>query len=236
MRKKFYHFFKRTFDIILSFLGIVGTFPIWLIVMLGIFISDPGNVFYVARRVGKDNKEFAMFKFRSMRKGKANESVFRGEEERIFPFGKFIRATKLDELPQLLCCFIGSMSIIGPRPAAKAQVAITRGGEYAIASTVRPGLSGPAALYDYIYGDTITDEKEYQEKVLPTRLALEIYYVLHGSIWYDIKMIWYTVVCVLASVFKKTPKRIFNNLLESAKEIQENYFENQENCDLEIDV
>lgn len=216
MRVKGYQFVKRAFDIVASSLGIIVTSPFWLIAMIGIFISDPGPVFYVARRIGKDNKEFAMYKFRSMRQGKANESVFRGEEDRIFPFGKFIRATKIDELPQLLCCFLGTMSLIGPRPAAKDQMAITRGGEYAVASTVVPGLSGPAALYDYIYGDTIEDEKEYEEKVLPTRLALEVYYVNHRSIGYDIKMIWYTVVCVLSSMIKKEPKKIYNELLESA--------------------
>ncbi len=220
MKAKLYSFFKRIFDIIASLLGIVGTSPIWIIAIIGIFISDPGPIFYVAKRIGKDNKEFSMFKFRSMRVGKANESVFRGEEDRIFSFGKFIRATKIDELPQLLCCFIGTMSIIGPRPAAKDQMSITRGGEYARASQVKPGLSGPAALYDYIYGDTIEDEREYEEKVLPTRLALEVYYVDHCSAFYDIKMIWYTVVCILASVFKKHPEKIFKELLESAKEVK----------------
>lgn len=115
MRVKGYQFVKRAFDIVASLLGIIVTSPFWLIAMIGIFISDPGPVFYVAHRIGKDNKEFAMYKFRSMRQGKANESVFRGEEDRIFPFGKFIRATKIDELPQLLCCFLGTMSLIGER-------------------------------------------------------------------------------------------------------------------------
>lgn len=218
MRVKGYRLIKRAFDIVVSLIGMIVTSPIWLIAMVGIFISDPGPVFYVARRIGKDNKEFAMYKFRSMRQGKANESVFRGEEDRIFPFGKFIRATKIDELPQLLCCFLGKMSVIGPRPAAKEQMAITRGGAYALASTVKPGLSGPAALYDYIYGDTIENEQEYEEKVLPTRLALEVYYVKHSSAWYDLKMIGYTVVCILSSIFKKEPKKIFNELVECAKE------------------
>ncbi len=108
-----YKFLKRMFDIVASLIGIIGTSPIWLIAIIGIFISDPGPIFYVARRVGKNNKEFRMLKFRSMRKGKANESVFRGEEDRIFPFGKLIRATKVDELPQLLCCLVGTMSVIG---------------------------------------------------------------------------------------------------------------------------
>ncbi len=217
MRLKLYAFFKRAFDIIASLLGLILTFPIWLVAIIGILISDPGPIFYVARRIGKDNREFRMWKFRSMRQGKANESVFRGEEDRIFPFGRFIRATKIDELPQLLCILIGTMSVIGPRPAAKDQMAITRAGDYAVAAMVRPGLSGPAALYDYIYGDTITDEREYEEKVLPTRMALEVYYVHHRSAGYDLKMIWYTVVCVVARVFHKEPKRIFRELLGSAE-------------------
>lgn len=220
MREIVYCFIKRSFDIIASLLGIVITSPVWLIAIVGIILSDPGPVFYVAQRIGKDNKEFAMYKFRSMRQGKANESVFRGEEDRIFPFGKFIRATKIDELPQLLCCLLGTMSVIGPRPAAKDQMEITRGGIYAEAAKVKPGLSGPAALYDYIYGDTIENEDEYMEKVLPTRLALEVYYVRHYSALYDLKMIWYTVVCICASIVGKPPTKIYRELVSSAGEFK----------------
>ena len=109
-----YRLFKRLFDIICSLLGLVVSSPFWLLAVIGIEISDRGPVFYMANRVGKDNKIFRMFKFRSMRQGKANESVFRGDEVRIFPFGKFIRATKIDELPQLLNILFGTMSFVGP--------------------------------------------------------------------------------------------------------------------------
>ncbi len=88
--------FKRIFDFTAAAAGIVLTSPVWLVAAIGIFISDPGPIFYVARRIGKNNREFPMYKFRSMRRGKADESVFRGEESRIFPFGKFIRDTKID--------------------------------------------------------------------------------------------------------------------------------------------
>ena len=210
-----YKISKRLFDIICALLGLVVSSPFWLLAVIGIELSDPGPVFYMANRVGKDNKTFKMFKFRSMRQGKANESVFRGDEDRIFPFGKFIRATKMDELPQLLNILFGTMSIVGPRPAAVDQLSIVRAGKYNIASTVTAGLTGPSALYDYIYGDTVEDAKEYEEKVLPTRLELDVYYVEHMSFWYDIKMIWYTVICVLASVFHKEPKKIFKELVDS---------------------
>lgn len=221
MKKNIYFFFKRVFDIVASLLGIIITSPIWLIAIIGIIISDPGPVFFKAVRIGKDNKEFSMWKFRSMRVPKKDseksEASFRADTNRIFPFGALIRRLKIDELPQLINILAGKMSVVGPRPAAKDQVKIVRAGRYNIASTVRPGLTGTAALYDYIYGDTVEDSDEYEKLVLPTRLELEVCYVERMGIFYDIKLIWYTVVCVLFSIFKKQPKRIFADLTSNVK-------------------
>lgn len=215
-----YSLIKRIFDIIASGVALIVLAPVWIIAAIGILVSDPGPIFYFANRIGKDNRSFRMFKFRSMKVDKkADEKSLRPDQHRIFKWGHIMRQTKIDELPQLINVFIGDMSIIGPRPAARDQMAITRGGDYTVVSTVVPGLSSPAALYDYIYGDTIEDEKEYEEKVLPTRLALEVYYIYYHSIGYDAKMIWYTVVCICLRLIDKKPERIFNELLESAKEI-----------------
>lgn len=213
-----YLFFKRVFDIICSFLSIVFTSPLWLIVIVGIELSDSGPFFYMANRVGKDNKTFRMYKFRSMRQGKANEAVFRGDEDRIFPFGRFIRASKIDELPQLINIFIGDMSIVGPRPAAVDQMHITRGGKYAAAGNVQCGLTGPSALYDYIYGDSVEDAVDYETLVLPTRLTLDLVYLDKMSFWFDIKMIWWTVECIVMTVMHKKPETIYNTLVGWAKE------------------
>lgn len=214
-----YRFAKRTFDIVCSLLGILVTSPFWLIAAVGIYLSDPGPVFYVANRVGQANTPFKMLKFRSMRQGKANEAVFRGDEDRIFPFGKFIRDTKIDELPQLINILTGSMSIVGPRPAAVDQMSVVRAGKYQIASQVAAGLTGPSALYDYIYGNTIVNEEAYERLVLPTRLDLDVYYVQNMSPVYDLKMIWYTVVCIAASLVGKVPQKIYAELLAAAKEV-----------------
>ena len=163
--------------------GIIATLPFWLLAVIGIEMSDPGPVFYIARRIGKDNRVFKMLKFRSMRvDGKADERCFKADKNRIFPFGAFLRTSKIDELPQLLNCLIGDMAIIGPRPASKDQVSVVRAGQYSVVSNVTPGLSGPSALYDYIYGDTVNDESEYQRLVLPARLELDKYYVEHVSL------------------------------------------------------
>lgn len=213
-----YNVVKRAFDIFASLLALIVLSPIFLITMLLILISDPGPVFYVARRIGKDDKPFAMFKFRSMRVGKANESVFRGEEDRIFPFGRFIRKVKIDELPQLLNILVGNMSIVGPRPAAPDQMDIVRAPKYKLASTVRAGLTCPSAVYDYIHGDRVLDETEYAEEVLPTRLALEPWYVKHRGIGLDLRMIWWTIVAVVCSLFGKSPNWMYHALVGWAKE------------------
>lgn len=207
-----YLVFKRLFDILCSLAGMILSLPLWLVAVIGIEMSDPGAVFYKATRVGKGNQTFYMFKFRSMRKGKANEAVFRGEENRIFPFGAFIRATKIDELPQLINVFMGAMSIVGPRPAAVDQMSITRGGKYAEIGRVQAGLTGPSALYDYIYGDSIQDADDYERFVLPTRLQLDLVYIDHMSFWFDLKMIYWTVICILMETVHKKPKKILTEL------------------------
>ena len=215
-----YRFIKRSFDFFASLLAILVTMPIWLITIIGIEISDPGPIFYKAVRIGYRGQEFHMWKFRSMRvpkkESEKSEASFKADTNRIFAFGALIRKLKIDELPQLINILIGDMAIVGPRPAAKDQVAIMREGKYEIANTVRPGLTGPAALYDYIYGDTVEEPEDYERLVLPTRRDLEAFYPKHIGAWYDFKMIWYTVVCILASVFKKTPKKIYNELIGSA--------------------
>lgn len=213
-----YLFCKRLFDALCALLGLVVSSPLWLVAAAGIELSDPGPVFYMANRVGKDNRVFRMFKFRSMRQGRANEAVFRGDEERIFPFGHFIRDTKLDELPQLLNILKGDMSIVGPRPAAVDQMAVTRGGRYAAAGKVQAGLTGPSALYDYIYGDSVEGAAEYETLVLPTRLELDLVYLDKMGVAFDLKMIVWTVVCILASIAGRRPEKIFAALVRWAEE------------------
>ena len=213
-----YLFTKRLFDAGCSLLGLILSAPLWLIAAAGIVLSDPGPVFYMANRVGKDNKTFRMFKFRSMRQGKANESVFRGDEDRIFPFGHFLRESKIDELPQLLNILKGDMSIVGPRPAAVDQMAVTRGGRFADAGRVQAGLTGPSALYDYIYGDSVEDAEDYETLVLPTRLELDLVYLDKMGVLFDLRMIFWTAACILAQAAGRRPERIFHTLLRWAEE------------------
>ena len=142
----------------------------------------------------------------------------RPEEDRIFPFGHFIRKVKIDELPQLLNILNGTMSIIDPRPVAQDQFDMFSYGKWSEAAKVPVGLSSPAALYDFIYGDRFTDEAEYMEKVYPTRRELEYTYVQKAGFWYDVKMIVYTVICILYAVCGKECTWILKEFQKDARE------------------
>ena len=224
---------KRVFDIVISVCAIIVSSPIWLIGIVGILISDPGPIFYMANRVGKNNKQFKMFKFRSMRvlknSKRGSEASLRPETDRIFPWGKIIRKLKIDELPQFLNIFIGDMSVVGPRPVAKDQMNIFRIGRYDIAKQVKPGITGPAALYDYIYGDQFeeADIDEYMEKVLPIRRELEIVYVKKQGFMFDTWIFFETARCILCSLVGKENVRLLKKLVkmaqESDSELRENF-------------
>lgn len=212
-----YKIAKRIFDIVSAICSIIVTSPLWIIAIVGILVSDWGPIFYTAHRIGKGNKPFKMYKFRSMRVAKAaNEVSLRPDEDRIFAFGHFIRRVKIDELPQLLNILNGTMSIVGPRPVAKDQFDLFRTGKWNLAAEVPVGLTGPAALYDFIYGDQFTDEKEYMEKVFENRRELEYVYVKKADFFYDLKMFYYTLICIVYAVMGKECSWILRELTADA--------------------
>lgn len=214
-----YKYFKRFLDILCALLGIIGTSPLWIIAIVGILVSDWGPIFYTSTRIGKGNKPFKMFKFRSMREDKnANEASLRPDEDRIFAFGKLIRKLKIDELPQLLNILNGTMSVVGPRPVAKDQMELFRVGKWNLAAEVAVGLSGPAALYDFIYGDQFEDPDEYMEKVFQTRRELEYVYVKKMGFGYDVKMVVYTIICIFYALFGKECTWMLKEFVNDAKE------------------
>lgn len=215
---------KRIIDIIFSIIAIIVSIPIWIIAVIGIIISDPGPIFYISNRIGKDNLEFKMYKFRSMKilkeKREGCEASLRPEEDRIFPWGKFMRKFKLDEIPQFLNIFLGDMSFVGPRPVAKDQMSIFRTGRYNVAKDVKPGLTGPAALYDYIYGDEFEEINinDYVERVLPTRKELEVVYVNKQSFIFDTWIIIETAICIFGNLLNKKNTHLLKKLVKLAQE------------------
>ncbi len=196
--KKKYIYSKRCFDITASLLAIIVFIIPWILISIIIKIQSPGPAIYKAQRVGKDGKVFTLYKFRSMRvdSGAIRATTLRGDT-RVFPFGEFLRRSKLDETPQLINILKGDMSVIGPRPEDEANSDLFYVGEYRRILTVEPGLSSPASLYDYTHGETYTNEDDYINEFMPMKLDVELYYIDNRNCIYDLKIIARTVATIL---------------------------------------
>jgi len=181
-------FFKRFFDIILSFLGIILLSWLFIFITLAIVIDDPGPVLFKQKRVGKGKKLFKILKFRSMKMSTPRDTpthMLKNPEQYITRVGKFLRKTSLDELPQIFNIFVGQMSIIGPRPALWNQDDLVAERNKYGANDVRPGLSGWAQING-------RDELE-----IPIKARLDGEYIERLSFAFDFKCFWGTVVKVL---------------------------------------
>lgn len=211
-----YDFIKRCFDLLFSVCFLVVFSPVYLISWLIIKIVSPGPAIYKAERVGKDGKLFKCYKFRSMRvdSGKVRLTTLENDD-RIFPFGKFIRKAKIDEMPQVVNILKGEMSVVGPRPEDKENADKVYVGEYVHILDVKPGLTSTASLYDYTHGELFEDEESYEKEFMPKKLKLELYYINHRSLWYDFVLILRTAWLI---VLKTCGKKDFGEPKESEEE------------------
>lgn len=186
-----YRFIKRTFDIVCSAVMLI---PVGIIIGISsIFIKkeDNGPIFYMASRTGRYGKTFKMFKLRSMKVNApdirlADGSTYNGDDDpRVTKFGKFARKTSIDELPQIINILKGDMTFIGPRPDTPiGSAAYTE--EEKIILRVRPGVTGYNQAVNR--NSVLTKEK----------LKNDIYYVKHLSLWFDIKIVFMTIVTVMS--------------------------------------
>lgn len=180
---------KRGFDFISSLIGIIIFSPILLLLTIIVKTTSPGPVLFKQRRIGKSNKEFMIYKFRTMRIDTPNVAthLLKNPEQYITPIGKFMRKTSLDELPQLFNILKGEMSVVGPRPALYNQYDLIEMRTNANVHTVRPGLTGLAQVSG-------RDELENEQKVY-----FDQQYVQQQSFFFDLKVILLTVVKVFKS-------------------------------------
>ena len=199
-----YKFAKRCFDILFAVLFLIVFSPVYLLTWIVIKIVSPGPAIYHARRVGLHGQLFTCYKFRSMRvdSGKVKLTTLQNDD-RIFPFGNFIRKTKIDEMPQVVNILMGQMSVVGPRPEDEANSSKIYVGEYRHILDVKPGLTSPASLYDYTHGEKYEDEESYEREFVPQKLQLELYYVRHQSFWYDIKLVLKTAWLIIQTACGK---------------------------------
>lgn len=210
-----YGFFKRCFDLLFAVLFLLVFSPVYLLTWIIIKIVSPGPAIYKAKRVGKDGKLFDCYKFRSMRVDSGEVRLTTLEnDDRIFPFGKFIRKAKIDEMPQVVNILQGQMSVVGPRPEDKENADKVYVGEYKHILDVKPGLTSTASLYDYTHGELFEDEESYEKVFLPKKLKLELYYVNHRSFWYDIFLILKTAWLI---ILKTCGKKDFEEPKELSK-------------------
>ncbi|WFS61609.1 TIGR03013 family PEP-CTERM/XrtA system glycosyltransferase [Pseudodesulfovibrio thermohalotolerans] len=186
-------FIKRALDILLSLTGIIIVSPILPLVMIGIKLDSPGPVLFKQIRVGKGDKDFIIYKFRSMRQDaeKGSGAVWAMENDnRVTRFGRFLRKSRIDEIPQLFNVLMGSMSLVGPRPERPEFVHELKKivPYYAERHFVKPGITGWAQVC-YPYGASVQDAFE--------KLRYDMYYIKNYSLWFDFKIMFKTISVML---------------------------------------
>lgn len=192
---------KRTFDIVASFMGLVILSPLFLAMAVWIKCDSRGPVFYRQSRVGRGNRDFRLYKFRSMYVDSDKKGLLTvgGHDSRVTKAGYFIRKYKIDELPQLINVLIGDMSFVGPRPEVRRYVNLYTGQQLHVLD-VRPGITDRASVKYRNENDLLAkaaDPEEYYIKVImPDKLAINLEYVAHHSLWSDIRIIFSTFAAI----------------------------------------
>ena len=189
---------KRLFDVVCSFFGLLVLSPLFVFLSLWVGLGSKGGVFYKQKRVGRFNKDFTLYKFRSMRVGADKKGLLTigGKDSRVTKAGFFIRKYKLDELPQLLNVLKGDMSFVGPRPEVRKYVDMYTERQLEVLD-VRPGITDLASIKYRNENDLLATadnpEQYYIDVVMQDKLALNLQYIETRSFFGDIKLIFRTI-------------------------------------------
>ena len=189
---------KRLFDFVMSGMGMIVLSPLFLILAIWVKLDSPGPVFFRQTRVGRNNKDFRIYKFRTMRVGsdKGSQVTIGGKDPRITRAGVFLRKTKLDEMPQLINVFVGDMSLVGPRPEVRHYVDYWTPEQMHVLD-IRPGVTGPASIRfrneNELLGKVEDPEKYYIDVIMQEKLRLDLDYVRNQSYIRDLELILKTV-------------------------------------------
>lgn len=193
---------KRLFDFTVSLIGLILLSPFFLIIGVCIKLDSFGPVFFKQKRVGQLGKLFVLYKFRSMSVDEyAAEGLFEpGNNIRVTGIGRFLRKTKIDELPQLINVLKGEMSIVGPRPEVEKWVSAFPE-RWKKVHSVKPGITDNASILfrneEALLADSKDPEKTYKESILPKKLELYEQYVVNQSLVGDVKLIFKTFIQLL---------------------------------------
>ena len=199
---------KRFCDVTLSILVLIILLPLFIIMAVIIMIESGGGFIYIQERVGKENKDFNLYKFRTMKVGSDKKGLLTVgmRDSRITRFGYFLRKYKLDEFPQLINIIRGDMSIVGPRPEVRKYVDLYTENQRKVL-TVKPGLTDYASL-KYIHENELLaraedSERTYIEEIMPHKIALNLAYMEKQSIKEDFKIIFRTFKNIVAGLYQK---------------------------------
>ena len=223
-----YKFIKRLFDILLSLIAILCLSWLLIPIMIILLCTGEHEIFYKQTRIGKGGKPFGVLKFATMLKDSPNigtGTVTTRNDPRVFPFGRFLRKTKLNELPQLFNILLGSMSIIGPRPMVQIDYDPYSDEAKRCYNAMSPGLSGIGSVVfrdEEYYLSKVQDPKGFLANVIqPFKGNLEVWYYNHRSLWVDFMLIFLTVWVVLFpkselmyKVFPTLPRKDFDKAVE----------------------
>jgi lipopolysaccharide/colanic/teichoic acid biosynthesis glycosyltransferase len=196
---------KRLLDILLSSIALIVLSPLLIPVAIILRCTGEGYIFYRQERIGKDGRPFGLYKFATMLKDSPNMAgglLTTTDDPRVLPFGRFLRAMKINEIPQLLNVLLGDMSLIGPRPQARPHFEVFPAHVKREIIKVRPGLSGIGSIVfrdeDSILAQCGKDRHLcYAEDIAPYKGELEIWYVQHQSVSLDLLLILLTMWVVL---------------------------------------
>ena len=187
---------KRTFDILLSVSAIFLLFPFFLLVSFLIVIDSGFPIFFLQKRIGRGAKEFNIIKFRTMKTNNENITITVSDDSRITRIGKYLRKTKIDELPEILNVLFGQMSFVGPRPDVKGYADKLKGANRKILA-LRPGITGPASLKyyneEYILSQKSNPKKYNDEVIFPDKVKINMDYFHNRSFFLDLKIIFATI-------------------------------------------
>jgi lipopolysaccharide/colanic/teichoic acid biosynthesis glycosyltransferase len=194
---------KRIFDFILALFGLIISSPILVPVIFLVWIQDWHSPFYIAPRVGKDEKQFKMLKLRSMivNADKSGVDSTSSNDKRITGVGRFIRKYKLDELSQLWNVLIGDMSLVGPRPNVKRETDLYTTEEKKLL-TVRPGITDFSSIVFSDEGEILKDQNDpdiaYNQLIRPGKSMLGIFYIENRTFIIDIQLVYLTVLAIIS--------------------------------------
>ena len=216
----------RFLDVVLSGLALLILSPFLLPVALILRLTGEREVFYLQKRVGRNRRYFGVYKFATMKKNSPSMgagTITLKDDPRVLPLGKFLRKTKINELPQLLNIVLGDMALVGPRPLVIEGEKKYDESAAARIRSVRPGLTGLGSLLlgdeEGLYSHRPDAAEFYSSVIMPYKQTLELYYVENRSFWLDMMIILLTIAAVVYPSFD--PEKLLDGVPPAPAQIRE---------------